>query len=41
VALLQLPFKPVPMTEDDEALLVTVRDRLAAPERVKVSLDDL
>jgi RHH-type rel operon transcriptional repressor/antitoxin RelB len=37
----QLPFKPVLMTEDDEALLATVRERLAAPQRVKVSLDDL
>jgi len=37
----QLPFKPVLMTEDDEALMATVRERLAAPQRVKVSLDDL
>ncbi|QYX46705.1 hypothetical protein K3F43_18670 [Pseudomonas tussilaginis] len=37
----QLPFKPILMTEDDEALLATVRERLAAPQRVKVSLDDL
>ena len=37
----QLPFKPVLMTEDDEALLATVRKRLADPLRVKVSLDDL
>lgn len=37
----QLPFKPVLMTEDDEALITTVRERLAAPQRVKVSLDDL
>ncbi|MDU8357832.1 type II toxin-antitoxin system RelB/DinJ family antitoxin [Pseudomonas syringae group sp. J309-1] len=37
----QLPFKPVLMTEGDEALLATVRKRLAAPQRVKVSLDDL
>ncbi|MDO9343778.1 MULTISPECIES: type II toxin-antitoxin system RelB/DinJ family antitoxin [Pseudomonas] len=37
----QLPFKPVLMTEDDEALFVTVRERLTAPQRVKVSLDDL
>lgn len=37
----QLPFKLVLMTEDDEALLATVRERLAAPQRVKVSLDDL
>lgn len=37
----QLPFKPVLMTGDDEALMVTVRERLAAPQRIKVSLDDL
>jgi RHH-type rel operon transcriptional repressor/antitoxin RelB len=37
----QLPFKSVLMTEDDEALLETVRERLANPQRVKVSLDDL
>ncbi|MBO1537579.1 type II toxin-antitoxin system RelB/DinJ family antitoxin [Pseudomonas sp. OA65] len=37
----QLPFKPVLMTEDDEALFATLRERLAAPRRVKVSLDDL
>jgi RHH-type rel operon transcriptional repressor/antitoxin RelB len=37
----QLPFKPVLMTEDDEALIATVRERLANPQRVKVSLDDL
>lgn len=37
----QLPFKPVLMTEGDEALLATVRERLAALQRVKVSLDDL
>lgn len=37
----QLPFKPVLMTEDDEALLATVRERLAAPQRVTVSIDDL
>ena len=37
----QLPFKPVLLTEEDEALLATVRERLAAPQRVKVSLDDI
>ncbi|MFO7705571.1 MAG: type II toxin-antitoxin system RelB/DinJ family antitoxin [Halopseudomonas sp.] len=37
----QLPFRPVMMTEEDEALLATVRERLAAPQRVKVALDDL
>jgi RHH-type rel operon transcriptional repressor/antitoxin RelB len=29
------------MTEEDEALIATVRERLAAPQRVKVALDDL
>jgi RHH-type rel operon transcriptional repressor/antitoxin RelB len=37
----QLPFRPVLMTEDDEALIATARERLAAPQRVKVALDDL
>jgi RHH-type rel operon transcriptional repressor/antitoxin RelB len=37
----QLPFRPVLMTEEDEALMATVRERLRAPERVKVELDDL
>lgn len=37
----QLPFKPVLMTEDDEALLATVRERLASPQRVRVSIDNL
>jgi RHH-type rel operon transcriptional repressor/antitoxin RelB len=37
----QLPFKPVLLTEEDEALLATVRERLAAPQRVRVTLDDL
>ncbi|WP_287811898.1 type II toxin-antitoxin system RelB/DinJ family antitoxin [Pseudomonas sp.] len=37
----QLPFKPVLMTEDDEAFVATVRDRLGSPRRVKVSLDNL
>lgn len=37
----QLPFRPVLVTEDEETLIATVRERLAAPQRVKVSLDDL
>jgi RHH-type rel operon transcriptional repressor/antitoxin RelB len=37
----QLPVKPVLMTEDEAALFATVRGRLANPQRVKVSLDDL
>ncbi|MER2296807.1 MAG: type II toxin-antitoxin system RelB/DinJ family antitoxin [Pseudomonas sp.] len=37
----QLPFKPVLMTDGDEELLATVRERLADPERGKISLDDL
>jgi RHH-type rel operon transcriptional repressor/antitoxin RelB len=37
----QLPFRPVLMTEEEEALIAIVRERLANPQRVKVSLDDL
>lgn len=37
----QLPFKSVLVTDEDEALLATVHDRLTDPLRVKVSLDDL
>lgn len=37
----QLPFKPELMPEENEALLATVRERIAAPQRVKISLDDL
>lgn len=36
-----LPFKSVLVTEEDEALMATVLERLAAPQRVRVSLDDL
>ncbi|WP_248746577.1 type II toxin-antitoxin system RelB/DinJ family antitoxin [Pseudomonas sp. MWU12-2037] len=32
----QLPFKPILITKD-----ATVRERLAAPQRIKVSLDEL
>lgn len=37
----QLPFTPGVMTEDNEALIAAVRERLANPQRVNVSLDDL
>ena len=37
----QLPFRPILMTEEDESFINTVRERLASPQRVKVSLDDL
>lgn len=37
----RLPFRPVLMSEDDETLVATVRERLATPQRVKVKLDDL
>ncbi|MFK3829965.1 type II toxin-antitoxin system RelB/DinJ family antitoxin [Pseudomonas fulva] len=37
----QLPFRRVLMTDEDETLLATVRERLADRQRVKVSLDDL
>ena len=37
----QLPFRPVLVSQQDEALLATVRERLGEPLRVKVSLNDL
>jgi len=37
----ELPFKPVLMTEDDEALIATARKRITEPQRVKVSLEAL
>ncbi|MDD0976490.1 type II toxin-antitoxin system RelB/DinJ family antitoxin [Pseudomonas fontis] len=37
----QLPFRPVLLTEEDEELIATVRERLVSPQRVKVELDDL
>lgn len=37
----QLPFSLMRMAEEDEALIATVRERLADPRRVKVALDDL
>lgn len=37
----KLPFKPVLLDEEDEALLAEASKRLANPQRVKVSLDDL
>ena len=37
----QLPSQPVLMVEEDEALIATVCEHLAAPQRVKVALDDL
>lgn len=37
----KLPFRPVLMTEEDEDLIATVSERLAAPQRVKVEPDDL
>ncbi len=37
----QLPFEPVLVDEDDEALIATLRERIANPQRVTVSLDDL
>lgn len=36
----QWPFKPDFLTEVDEALLTVVRERIAAPQRVKILLDD-
>ncbi|MEO4014015.1 type II toxin-antitoxin system RelB/DinJ family antitoxin [Pseudomonas rossensis] len=37
----KLPFKAALISEEDEALIAVVTERLAAPQRVKVSLDDL
>jgi len=37
----QLPLKEVLTREDDMALIHKARERLAAPQRVKVSMDDL
>ena len=37
----QQPFRPALMTEEDEALINTVRERLTSLQRVKVTLDDL
>lgn len=38
----RLPFRTSVVTEDEEALLALVRERLATPQQgVKVSLDDL
>ncbi|MNR21458.1 RHH-type transcriptional regulator, rel operon repressor / antitoxin RelB [Pseudomonas linyingensis] len=37
----KLPFKPVLLTDEDEALINLAKERLASPQRVKVSLDDL
>ena len=37
----KLPFKPVLLNEEDQALLQTVRERLQDPQPVAVSLNDL
>lgn len=37
----QLPSMAVLMDEDDVVLIHKARERLAAPQRVKVSMDDL
>jgi RHH-type rel operon transcriptional repressor/antitoxin RelB len=37
-----LPFKPVLLTDEDEALIALVKERLASPQKgIEVSLDDL
>ncbi|MGL4612500.1 MAG: type II toxin-antitoxin system RelB/DinJ family antitoxin [Shewanella sp.] len=37
-----LPFKPVLLTADDEALITLVKERLANPRKgIEISLDDL
>lgn len=37
----QLPLQPVLMAEEDKALIAKVFERLAAPQHVKVVLDEL
>ncbi|MGM7914763.1 MULTISPECIES: type II toxin-antitoxin system RelB/DinJ family antitoxin [Yersinia] len=37
----KLPFKSVLLTDEDQALVAVVRKRLANPQPVRVSLDDL
>ena len=37
----QLSSKSVLMNEDDVALILKARERLAAPQRIKISMDDL
>ena len=38
----RLPFRMTVVTEDEEALLALVRERLASPQKgIRVSLDDL
>ena len=37
----KLPFKPVLLTDEDAALMALVKERLAQPQRVKISLDEL
>ena len=38
----RLPFRTTVVTEDEEALLALVRERLASPQKgIRVSLDDL
>lgn len=37
----KLPFKAALLSEEDETLIAVVTERLAAPQRVNVSLDDL
>jgi RHH-type rel operon transcriptional repressor/antitoxin RelB len=36
----KLPFKPVLLNEEDQALLQTVRERLQNPQPIAVSLDE-
>ena len=36
-----MPVTPMLLAEEDEALFATVRERIGAPRRVKVSLDHL
>ncbi|CAN7372779.1 type II toxin-antitoxin system RelB/DinJ family antitoxin [Pseudomonas sp. LjRoot71] len=37
----ELPFAPASLAKDESALSAAIRERLAAPQRVKVALDEL
>ncbi|WP_460354277.1 MULTISPECIES: type II toxin-antitoxin system RelB/DinJ family antitoxin [unclassified Pseudomonas] len=37
----KLPFKTALISQEDEALIAVVSERLASPQRIKVSLDDI
>jgi len=37
----KLPFKTALISQEDEALIAVVSERLASPQRIKVSLGDI